>query len=135
MSEATGALLAVAAAMAAGAFAQGVTGIGLVRAAGPALILILGPGEGVRVAVLASLVLNAAMLLRGWRAVRLRDGARLCLPAVAQTPVAAALAGRLAGSASLVAAGVAILAAAGLLASGRSWPWLATSWAPAWSRR
>ncbi|PWJ47623.1 hypothetical protein SAMN06264364_13655 [Quadrisphaera granulorum] len=121
-------LAAVAAAMAAGAFAQGVTGIGLVLIAGPALILTLGPDQGVRVAVLASLVLNAAMLTRGWRAVRVRDGARLCLPAVALTPVAASLAGQLTGRTSLAAAGLAILAAAGLLAAGRSWPWLASSW-------
>ena len=71
-----GALAGVAAAVAAGAAAQTVTGIGLVLVCGPVLVLLLGAGEAVRVALVTSLALNAVLVARQPRVVRWRPVTR-----------------------------------------------------------
>jgi uncharacterized membrane protein YfcA len=74
-----------------GAVAQSVSGIGFVLVCGPLLVAALGPGDGVRLAVVLSLVVNAAVLTRTWRAAELRTALLLLVPAAAATPLAARL--------------------------------------------
>ena len=72
-----------------GAVAQSVSGIGFVLVCGPLLVAALGPDEGVRLAVVLSLLVNGAMLARTWRYADLRTALLLLAPAAVATPVAA----------------------------------------------
>jgi uncharacterized membrane protein YfcA len=85
----TGALTAFAVLL--GAVAQSVSGIGFVLVCGPLLVAALGPDDGVRLAVVLSLAVNAAVLARTWRQADLRTAILLLLPAAVATPVAARL--------------------------------------------
>jgi hypothetical protein len=119
--------VAVAAAVATGAAAQAVTGIGLVLICGPVLVLLVGPPDAVRLALVVSLGLNALLLARQPRAVRLRQVGRLAVPAAA---VAIPLGILLRGTDDRVIAGLAggaMVSAAALMWRGRRWPWLRTS--------
>jgi uncharacterized membrane protein YfcA len=119
--------VAVAAAVAAGAAAQAVTGIGLVLICGPVLVLLVGPAEAVRLALVVSLVLNALLLVRQPRAVQLRQAGRLAVPAVAVAiPLGILLRGTDDRGLAGVAGGVMVCAAA-LMWRGRRWSWLSTS--------
>lgn len=112
--------------VAAGAFAQAVTGIGLALVAGPVLILFLGPLEGVRVALLISLAFNVSYLVPRWRGVQLGEATRLLVPgALATVPASQAFKAIDTRLAALVA-GAAILLSVGVVARGYSSPWLAT---------
>lgn len=62
--------LIMGAAVAAGAAVQSASGIGLVLICGPVLVLAVGPAEAVRLALVLSLILNAALLLPRPGAVR-----------------------------------------------------------------
>ncbi len=104
-----------------GAFAQSISGIGFALVCGPFLVAILGVREGVRVAVLLSTLLNAALLAREFRAVRVRDGLRLLIPAALATPLVAVGVRRIDARWAALAAGVATLLGVGVLASGRRW--------------
>ena len=85
----TGVLTALAVLV--GAVAQSVSGIGFVLVCGPLLVAALGPDDGVRLAVVLSLVVNAAVLARTWRQAGLRTALLLLLPAAVATPVVARL--------------------------------------------
>jgi uncharacterized protein len=52
-----------------GALAQSVSGIGFVLVSGPALVALLGPTEGVALALLLSSFVSISVLVRDWRAV------------------------------------------------------------------
>ncbi len=108
-------------AVAVGAFAQSISGIGFALVSGPFLVAILGAGEGVRVAVVLSTVLNAALMLREFRAVRIRDALLLFVPAALATPFVAYGVRRIDTRWAALAAGIATLVGAGLLASGARW--------------
>ena len=108
-------------AVAVGAFAQSISGIGFALVCGPFLVAILGVREGVRVAVVLSTLLNAVMVVREFRAVRVRDGLRLLIPAALATPLLAVGVRRIDTRWAALAAGVATLIGAGVLASGRRW--------------
>jgi len=104
-----------------GAFAQSISGIGFALVCGPFLVAILGVREGIRVAVLLSALLNAALLVRESRLVRVGDGLRLLIPAALATPLLAAGVRRIDTRWAALAAGLATLAGVGVLASGRRW--------------
>lgn len=108
--------------MAAGAVAQAVSGIGFTLVSGPMLVALFGQADGVRVSVLLSLALNAAVLAPEVRQVRWPVLPALLVPAAVATPgTAAALRFADARIAALLA-GIVTLAGAGLVARGRSLP-------------
>ena len=108
-------------AVAVGAFTQSISGIGFALVCGPFLVAILGVREGVRVAVALSAVLNAALMLRELRAVRVRDALLLFVPAALATPLVAYGVRRIDTRWAALAAGIATLLGAGLLAFGVRW--------------
>lgn len=114
MSDTVLAALAVAA----GAAAQAVVGIGFALVCAPFLIALEGSREGVRTAILLSAGLNLAMLARHRREARPRDALWLLVPALAVTPLFAAGVRRVPARSLEVAAGVVTLAAVALLALG-----------------
>ena len=73
--------------VAAGAIAQGVSGIGFALVCGPVLVAALGPAEGVRVSVLLSALVNVGVLAREHAHVAWRSAAGLLLPAAVATPL------------------------------------------------
>jgi uncharacterized membrane protein YfcA len=83
----TGVLTALAVLV--GAVAQSLSGIGFVLVCGPLLVAALGPDDGVRLAVVLSLLVNAAMLARTWRDAELRTALLLLVPAAIATPLVA----------------------------------------------
>lgn len=111
----------------AGTLAQAVSGIGLVLICGPVLLAMAGPADGVRLALVTSLLLNAALLVLHRRQVRYRDAMALFLPAaLISVPVGLLLRAahsRLAGA----AAGAGIVLAAAASWHGRDWPWIRTT--------
>jgi uncharacterized membrane protein YfcA len=82
-------MVAVCGGVAAGSFAQVVTGFGFSLVCAPVLVAATGAASGVRLANTLALVLNVAVLTREWRHARLRAALALLVPAVAVTaPVA-----------------------------------------------
>ena len=116
--------LAVAA-VAAGALAQGVTGIGFALVCAPFLVALAGPREGVRIALLLSAGVNVLMLAREHRGVRVGDGLALLVPAALVTPVLAVVVRRADTGVLAVAAGSLAVAAAVALAAGLRLAWAA----------
>ena len=102
-------------AVAAGAGAQAVTGIGFALVCAPFLIALTGAREGVRTAILLGLVINVAMLVREHRNVMVREGSLLLVPALAATPLLAWALARVDTETLAVAAGVLTLASAAAL--------------------
>ncbi len=115
-------LALVAGAVAVGAVAQAVSGIGFVLACGPLLVALLGPREGVRLAVLLSLLVNLAVLSRTQRDADLRTAGLLLAPAALAVPVAAAALRHAPDRVAAAVAGGSALAGALALASGLRWP-------------
>ena len=114
--------VAVALAVLAGALAQSVSGLGFSLVSGPLLVAALGPGDGVRLGVVLSLVLNVVLLARHRSATDLRSAVLLLVPAVLATPVWVRLV-RGAPTRLLEAlAGAAALLGAAALAAGLRWP-------------
>lgn len=111
----------------AGTLAQAVTGIGLVLVCGPVLLAIAGPADGVRLALITSLLLNGALLALHRKNVRYGDAMALFLPAAfISVPLGLALRdahSRTAGA----AAGAGIVLAAAASWRGRTWPWMRTT--------
>ena len=104
-----------------GALAQSVSGIGFVLVCGPLLVAALGPQEGVRLAVLLSLLLNVALLTRLWRLVDLRRTLQLLVPGVLATPLLAAGIRSVPSRPAAALAGGVVLAGVAVLASGLRW--------------
>lgn len=103
-------------AVAAGAGAQAVTGIGFALVCAPFLIALTDAREGVRTAILLGLFVNVAMLVREHRHVMLREGGLLLVPALASTPLLAWGLARVETRVLAIAAGVlTIVSAAALL--------------------
>ena len=115
---------AVVASVGVAAAAQVLSGMGFALVAGPLLILALGHGDGVRVSVALSLVLNVVLLIRSYRLVRWADALRLFVPAALLVVPALALTTHLGGVWTSVAAGVAILIGVALIASGYRARWV-----------
>jgi uncharacterized membrane protein YfcA len=104
-----------------GTLAQSVSGIGFALVCGPLLVAALGPQDGVRLAVLLSLVLNVVLLARLWRRVEVRTTLLLLVPAAVTTPVFAVLARRLPERAGAAAAGAVVVVGVAVLALGLRW--------------
>lgn len=117
----TGLLTAVAVLV--GAIAQSVSGIGFVLVCGPLLVAALGPHDGVRLAVVLSLVVNVAVLTRTRRQADLRAVLLLLVPAAAATPLLAWLLRSAPERLAAELAGASAVAGAAALAAG--WRWAA----------
>lgn len=107
-------------AVAVGAAAQSVSGIGFALVGGPLLFTVFGAREGVRVAVVLSMLVNVAVLVREHRAVMVRRVLPVLVTALLVTP----LLGRVLSDAHprvlRALAGAVIVVAAALVATGRS---------------
>ena len=112
---------AVVGAVLVGALAQSVSGIGFVLVCGPLLVAALGPADGVRLAVLLSLLLNLALLVRLWRLVDLRPTLLLLVPAAVATPLVAWAVRDLPTRPAAALAGAVVVAGVVVLASGVRW--------------
>ncbi|MRG59246.1 TSUP family transporter [Agromyces sp. CFH 90414] len=104
-------LLAVAVSVLVGAFAQRVTGMGFALVASPALVLLLGPFDGVIVVNLCAVVSSIIILPRVWRHVEWRRFALLVVPAVGGTAVGAFIAASVPGAPLQVVIGALVIAA------------------------
>lgn len=104
-----------------GALAQSVSGIGFVLVCGPLLVAALGPADGVRLAVLLSLLLNLALLTRLWRQVELRRTLQLLIPGVLATPLLAVGIRAVPARPAAALAGGVVLAGVAVLATGLRW--------------
>ena len=105
----------------AGTLAQSVSGIGFALVCAPLLVAALGPQDGVRLAVLLSLVLNVVLLARLWRDVQPRPTLLLLVPSALATPLFAVLARDLPERTAALVAGSIVLVGVALLASGLRW--------------
>ncbi len=104
-----------------GALAQSVSGIGFVLVCGPLLVAALGPADGVRLAVLLSLLLNVALLTRLWRLVDVPRTLQLLVPGVLATPLLAVGIRSVPARPAAALAGGVVLAGVAVLASGLRW--------------
>jgi hypothetical protein len=111
-------LVLAALAVAAGAVAQAVTGLGFSLVSAPLLIALEGPRDGVRLNLVLSALINVVLLVPQRHQVRTRDALRLIVPAAIATPVAAWGARRADTDVLLVAAGVLTVASAAALIVG-----------------
>jgi uncharacterized membrane protein YfcA len=113
-------LLLAAFAVSVGALAQSVSGIGFALVGGPLLFALFGAREGVRVAVVLSMLVNVSVLVREHRAVMWRKVAPVLVTALAVTPLLAHL---LEGAHPRLlrgAAGAVVVLGAALVAAGRT---------------
>ena len=113
--------LALAAlAVAAGATAQSVSGIGFALVGGPLLFTVFGAREGVRVAVVLSMLVNIGVLVREHRAVMWRRVLPVLVTALAATPLLAHLIADAHPRLLRALAGTVIVLGAALVAAGRT---------------
>lgn len=112
----------VALAVALGAVSSVVSGFGFALICGPALVAALGRGEGVRLTLLLSVVVNLAVLIRERGNVAWRTAALLAVPAVVTTPLFVLLLDRAPTRLGEALAGAAALLGAGVVAAGVQWP-------------
>ena len=113
--------LALAAlAVAAGAAAQSVSGIGFALVGGPLLFTVFGAREGVRVAVVLSMLVNVGVLAREHRAVMWRRVLPVLVTALVVTPLLAHVLSDAHPRALRALAGAVIVLGAGLVAAGRT---------------
>jgi hypothetical protein len=113
-------LALAAAAVGVGAAAQSVSGIGFALVSGPLLFAVFGAREGVRVAVVLSMLVNMAVLAREHRAVMWRRVLPVLVTALAVTPLLARLLADAHPRLLRGAAGAVIVLGAALVASGRA---------------
>lgn len=116
--------LAVLVVVAVGAACQVFAGVGFALVCAPLLLLTLGREQGIRIVLVMSILLNAYVLLRTFRYVRIGDALRLLLPAVVFVPPAVLFAGAVRGPVLTTLAGVVIVLATALVAVGRPLPFL-----------
>jgi uncharacterized membrane protein YfcA len=113
--------LALAAlAVAVGAAAQSVSGIGFALVGGPLLFTVFGAREGVRVAVVLSMLVNIAVLVREHRAVMWRRVMPVLVTALVATPFLAWALADVPSRGLRAAAGAVIVVGAVLVAAGRT---------------
>jgi uncharacterized membrane protein YfcA len=101
-----------------GASVQWLTGMGFALVAVPALILLLGPGDGVALANCAAGAICAVGLTRGWSSVRLRAMVPLVVASVCTVPLGTWVTGRLSEPILLVVMGGLVTGAVLLVMSG-----------------
>jgi uncharacterized membrane protein YfcA len=101
-----------------GAFVQWLTGMGFALVAVPALVMVLGPADGVSFANCAAGVVCVLGLSRGWRQVRLRAMVPLVIAAACTAPLGAWFSSVLPEPVLLVVMGGLVTVTAALLMSG-----------------
>jgi uncharacterized membrane protein YfcA len=106
--------------VAVGALAQSISGIGFALVGGPLLFTVFGAREGVRVAVVLSMVVNLAVLVREHWAVMVRRVLPVAVTALAATPLLVAALSSANSTALRAAAGGVIVVGAALVATGRT---------------
>ena len=113
--------LALAAlAVAVGAAAQSISGIGFALVGGPLLFTVFGAREGVRVAVVLSMLVNIGVLAREHRSVMVRAVSPVLVAALVATPFLAWALGDVHPRALRAAAGAVVVVGAALVAAGRT---------------
>ncbi|MEW2357172.1 TSUP family transporter [Spirillospora sp. NPDC029432] len=111
MTAAAATLLPVSLGVLVGAGTQRVTGVGFALVAGPLLVLLLGPMEGVRLVNLLSLLSSLVVLPAVWRDVDRRTVLSLAVPALAVLPLGGWIAGNVPGAPLMIGEGLLILLA------------------------
>jgi hypothetical protein len=101
-----------------GALVQWLTGMGFALVAVPALVMVLGPTDGVSLANCGAGLVCVAGLAQGWRHVRLRAIGPLILAAACTAPVGAWFSRVLPGPVLLVVMGALVTVTAALLMTG-----------------
>ncbi|MCX4763783.1 sulfite exporter TauE/SafE family protein [Streptomyces sp. NBC_01275] len=101
-----------------GSCVQWLTGMGFALVAVPALVLLLGPAEGVVLANCAAGAISVVGLASGWRRVRLSTMVPLCAAAACTVPAGAWLTRRLPEPALLLTMGALVTAAVLLVLRG-----------------
>ncbi|MEV6589758.1 sulfite exporter TauE/SafE family protein [Streptomyces acidicola] len=94
-----------------GSSVQWLTGMGFALVAVPALVLVLGPAEGVVLANCAAGIISAVGLADGWRRVRFAAMVPLCAAAVCTVPAGTWVARRLSEPTLMTATGVLVTVA------------------------
>ncbi|MPY64039.1 sulfite exporter TauE/SafE family protein [Streptomyces spongiae] len=94
-----------------GSSVQWLTGMGFALVAVPALVLVLGPAEGVVLANCAAGVISVVGLADGWRRVRFGAMVPLCVAAVCTVPVGTWVARRLSEPALMAGMGALVTVA------------------------
>jgi uncharacterized membrane protein YfcA len=113
-------LAAAAFAVALGAAAQSVSGIGFALVAGPLLFTLFAAREAVRVAVVLSMLVNVSVLVREHRAVLWRQVLPVLVTALAATPLLVAALADAHLRLLRAAAGAVIVLGSALVATGRT---------------
>lgn len=103
-----------------GAVAQSVSGIGFALVGGPLLFTVFGAREGVRVAVVLSMLVNVGVLVREHRSVMVRRMLPVLVAALASTPLLVRLLSAVHADALRAAAGGVIVIGVVLVALGRT---------------
>jgi uncharacterized membrane protein YfcA len=116
------AIAAVGLAVAAGAAAQPVAGLGFSLVSVPFLVALLGAPDGVRMCVLLSIALNVVLLARDPAAVRWRPVTALLAAAAVTAVLVGLVVGDLPEQPTRLAAGLSICVGVALLVSGRRAP-------------
>lgn len=104
-----------------GALSQSVSGIGFSLVCGPLLVAALGPADGVRLAIVLSLLLNVVLLVRYRSDADLRGALLLFVPTAVALPLLAVALADLPDRPAAALAGGTILVLALLLALGVRW--------------
>lgn len=112
---------AVVLAVAVGALAQSVSGIGFSLVSGPLLVAALGPADGVKLGIVLSLGLNAVLLARHRADLDRRGALLLLVPTALTVPVFAVLLRDLPERPAAALAGATIVVGTVLLALGVRW--------------
>ncbi|RMI29256.1 TSUP family transporter [Nocardia stercoris] len=107
-----------------GALAQSATGMGFSLIAAPAMILWRGPHEGVALTLTLATLCSLVPLLRDGRYARPGEVARLLVPTLLCTPLVALALRGVDARWLAPAAGIGVIAAVAVLASGVRWTWL-----------
>ena len=111
-------------AIAVGALIQAATGMGFSLVAAPLLLITLGPQEGVGGVVVLAALSSVLPLSRNFRSVQSGAVARLLVPALVCTPLLAWSLRDLPTKWLAVGAGIGVIVAVVILASGVRWRWL-----------
>ena len=106
--------------VAVGALAQSISGIGFALVSGPLLFTVFGAREGVRVAVVLSMLVNVGVLAREHRVVMVRRVLPVAIAALAATPILVTALSSANSTALRAAAGAVIVIGAALAAAGRT---------------
>src|SRR3954468_16371689 len=100
--------------------AQSVSGIGFALVGGPLLFTVFGAREGVRVAIVLSMLVNVGVLVREHRAVMVRALTPVLVTALVVTPFLAWALSDVHPRALRAAAGAVVIVGAALVAAGRT---------------